>query len=87
MAWFDQFFLSRITSITTFLSLRYQLKVVEKIRLDAKTGRRRKSGKIVEEIDISDAIDFSGSGKESASSSKCLSRVEEVAAHVVARSR
>ena len=60
---------------------------MEKIRLDAKTGRRRKSGKFVEEIDISDAIDFGGrSGKESASSSssssssRWLSRVEEVAA-------
>ena len=62
---------------------------MEKIRLDAKTGRRRNSGKFVEEIDISDAIDFSGrSGKESvsssssssSSSSRWLSRVEEVAA-------
>ena len=37
---------------------KYQLKVIETIRVDAKTGRRRKSGKLVEEIDLSETIDF-----------------------------
>ena len=37
---------------------KYQLKVIETIRVDAKTGRRRKSGKLVEEIDVSETIDF-----------------------------
>ena len=37
---------------------KYRLKVIETIRVDAKTGRRRKSGKLVEEIDVSETIDF-----------------------------
>ena len=37
---------------------KYQLKVIETIRADAKTGRRRTSGKLGEEIDVSETIDF-----------------------------
>ena len=47
---------------------KYRLKVMETIRVDAKTGRRRKSGKLVEESDLSETIDFL---------SMCVSEKEE----------
>ena len=37
---------------------KYQLKVIETIRVDMKTRRRRKGRKLVEEIDLSETIDF-----------------------------
>ena len=57
---------------------KYQLKVIETIRVDAKTGRRRKSGKLVEEIDLSETIDFDEFvGKYESSSVMRVSEFEE----------
>jgi DNA alkylation damage repair protein AlkB len=55
----------------------YRMRVLETIRVDAKTGRRRKRGTLVEEIDLSDAIDFFEFGHSESSSVMRVSEKEE----------
>ena len=56
---------------------KYQLKVIETIRVDAKTGRRRNSAKLVEEIDVSETIDFDECVGHESSSAMRVSEVKE----------
>ena len=55
----------------------YRMRVLETIRVDAKTGRRRKRGTLVEEIDLSDAIDFFEFSHSESSSVMRVSEKEE----------